>query len=54
VDKIQAKINLKTAREAPKGPVHKETMNYCENEIRPLLVAINIEKMHVQNVAQKL
>jgi hypothetical protein len=37
VDKIQAKFNQKTAREAPKGPVHKQTMSYCENEIRPLL-----------------
>ena len=37
MDKIQPKFNQKTAREAPKGPVHKQTMSYCENEIRPLL-----------------
>jgi hypothetical protein len=37
VDKFRAKFNQKTAREAPKGPVHTQTMSYCENEIRPLL-----------------
>jgi HEPN superfamily RiboL-PSP-like protein len=37
VNKIHPKFNQKTAREAPKGPVYKQTMRYCEEEIRPLL-----------------
>jgi hypothetical protein len=37
VNKIRPKFNQQRAREAPKGPVHRQTMSYCENEIRPLL-----------------
>ena len=36
-----AKFNPERAREAPKGPVIRHTMNYCENEIRPLLDLLN-------------
>ena len=37
MNKIHPKFNQKTAREAPKGPVYKQTVRYCEDEIRPLL-----------------
>jgi len=40
-NKIQPKFNQERAREAPKGPVHRQTMSYCENEIRPLLDLLN-------------
>lgn len=32
MNKIQPKFNQERAREAPKGPVHRQTMSYCENE----------------------
>ena len=41
MNKIQPKFNQERAREAPKGPVHRQTMSYCENEIRPLLDLLN-------------
>jgi hypothetical protein len=41
VNKIQPKFNPERAREAPKGPVYRRTMTYCENEIRPLLDLLN-------------
>jgi hypothetical protein len=41
VNKIQPKFNQERAREAPKGPVHRQTMSYCENEIRQLLDLLN-------------
>lgn len=41
MNKIQPKFNQERAREAPKGPVHRQTMSYCENEIRQLLDLLN-------------
>lgn len=41
MNKIQPKFNQERAREAPKGPVHRQIMSYCENEIRPLLDLLN-------------
>lgn len=41
MNKIQPKFNQERAREAPKGPVHRQIMSYCENEIRPLLELLN-------------
>jgi hypothetical protein len=40
-DRIQPRFNLERARESPKGPVHIQTMGYCEKEIRPLLDLLN-------------
>jgi hypothetical protein len=38
VDKFRPTINIKKARGAqPKGPIYRQTISYCENEIRPLL-----------------
>jgi hypothetical protein len=42
-DKIQPRFNLKRVRESPNGPVRRQTMSYCENEIRPLLDLLNNE-----------
>jgi hypothetical protein len=40
-NKIKPKFNQERAREAPKGPVHIQTVSYCEDEIRPLLDLLN-------------
>ena len=42
-DKIQPRFILERTRESPKGPVYRQTMDYCENEIRPLLDLLNNE-----------
>lgn len=41
MNKIRPKFSQERAREAPKGPVHRQTMSHCDNEIRPLLDLLN-------------
>lgn len=46
MNKFQPTINQARARDAgnrPKGLVYRQTMNYCENEIRPLLNLLHDE-----------